>query len=367
MDFVLYISVIISVFYFISVVFSAIGFFILQNKKVKKNNTDVKVSIVIAARNEEANLKTCLQSILTQNYKQEYFEVIVVNDHSIDNTERVVKGFNNSQIKLLNLTGKEGKKAALAYGVSNAQHEIILTTDADCIVPSSWIEQCVNNYDEENTMLIGPLEFVKQRSFLYFFQQLDMFAMHGIGFGFSFFKQPILNNAANLSFKKDVFTALNGYDNKKTPSGDDVFLLEKFKKNKLSIKGVLNYDFIVKTNAQNTFKEFINQRIRWSSKSKFYSDKLLVFLSITVLLENILQLFIYCQVMLIEKYRMIYIILLLSKWLIDFILLFLVSTFYKKRSVLLYFIPVQLIYPIYILGISLVSNLMSYEWKGRKY
>jgi hypothetical protein len=72
-------------------------------------------------------------------------------------------------------------------------------------------------------------------------------------------------------------------------------------------------------------------------------------------------------VLLGEKYRNYYIFLLLSKWLIDFILLFLVAAFFNRKKSMLYFIPVQVIYPFYILGVSVASIFLKFEWKGRKY
>jgi cellulose synthase/poly-beta-1,6-N-acetylglucosamine synthase-like glycosyltransferase len=225
----------------------------------------------------------------------------------------------------------------------------------------------VNNIEKDADMLLGPIVFEQKAGFLNAFQQLDMVAMQTFEFGMLHFNRPILNNGANLSFRKNKYNAVNGYDSYNTPSGDDVFLLEKFNVQRLKIKGLLNKHFIVETDATNNCSEFLHQRIRWASKSKFYKGRFLQLLSISIFFQNIIQLFIYSQVLLSENFTNIYIILLLSKWLIDFILLFLVATFFDRSKSLLYFIPVQIIYPFYIVGVSVASIFLKFEWKGRKY
>ena len=158
-----------------------------------------------------------------------------------------------------------------------------------------------------------------------------------------------------------------GFDKFNTPSGDDIFLLEKLTSKNKNVKGLLKKDFIVETAAESTFLGFLNQRLRWSSKAKYYKSKLLLFFSSIILIQNISFLFICFGILLVEKFRMILIILLCSKWLIDFILLFLVASFYHRKKVLFYFIPVQIVYPFYIVLVWIASITMKFEWKGRKF
>lgn len=345
-----------------------IGFVRQKNRPYPSPTTPpLKISVIIPVRNEETYIEACVQSLLHQNYKHEDYEIIIVNDHSTDQTIPLLTAMTSPLIRALHLKDKSGKKEALRYGIKKAQHDIIVTTDADCQAPVDWLKTIAATLNEDADMLLGPISFKSEVGFLNAFQQLDMMAMQAAEFGGLHFYQPILNNAANLSFKKDKYLQVKGYDNYKTPSGDDVFLLEKFNANQFLITGVLKNDFVVETAPTHKTKELLNQRVRWASKSKFYQNKILIFYALTIVFQNLIQLFIYYHVLFIEKFRMIYIILLLTKWLIDFILLFLVATFFKRKSALLYFIPVQLIYPFYIMGVSIASTFMKYEWKGRKY
>jgi len=72
---------------------------------------NVKVSVIIPARNEEENILQCLASISRQTYAKELTEVIVVNDHSTDNTETIIRSFTGLNIKLINLRDHVGNDA----------------------------------------------------------------------------------------------------------------------------------------------------------------------------------------------------------------------------------------------------------------
>ncbi|MDG1477866.1 MAG: glycosyltransferase [Vicingaceae bacterium] len=366
------ILLLITIVYFISMIWVIIGFNKIKAKQNDSfsNTKAVKVSVIIPFRNEQENLHSCLKSIQNQNFDSNSFEVILVNDHSIDESVKIVENFiasSNINIRLTSLTDQTSKKEALKQGIKLAANPIIATTDADCVLPNNWLKNIQSHYSRENDMLLGPVMFKSESGFLSAFQTLDMLAIQGVEFGALGFNQPILNNAANLSYSSDSFNKIGGFDSFDTPSGDDIFLLEKFKSQDFKIKGLLSNDFIVETKSENNWFTFFNQRVRWSSKSKHYSDKLLLFFSGLILIQNIALLFIYLGILFVENQRLSFLFLLLTKWLIDFILLFLVASFFKRKKAMFYFIPAQILYPIYVVIIWISSVLLKFEWKGRKY
>jgi Glycosyltransferases, probably involved in cell wall biogenesis len=128
-----------------------------QPKKIKP-----RISVVVAARNEEKDIEKCLQSLLKQTYPTNSYEIIIVDDGSTDKTASIVKSFSErfANIHLLSLMfdseQKIGRKPiALAKGIAQASGEIILTTDADCIVPLRWIEIMVNHFEEGVVFVAG--------------------------------------------------------------------------------------------------------------------------------------------------------------------------------------------------------------------
>lgn len=339
----------------------------IKNSKQSNTKNECSLSVVIAARNEEENIKDCIDSLLKQNYPKDKFEVLLVDDDSDDETLELILKINHPNIKVLKLENKQGKKEALKHGIDHTKFNYVVMTDADCVFNVNWLKTIANTISQNTSMLIGPVVYKEKSNFLNSFQQLDMMAMQTFTFGMMSLGKPILNNAANLVINKDIYKDVKGHDDYKTPSGDDVFLLEKLTKKSVKIAGYLSREGTVETKAQPTLKEFLNQRLRWASKSKFYQSPYLIFISFLVLLENLNLIFIYSHVLLIGTNRTVYIILLISKWLIDFILLFLISTFYKRRKALIYYIASQLVYPIYVVGIGLASFFVKFEWKGRKY
>jgi len=359
------------------VYFWAIAWIILGLVKISRNGEkqhenilENKISVIVPVRNEAKTIVKCLKAIQNQNFGRDSFEVIIVNDHSTDNTLVVIKDFienTDLNIELYSLSDNTSKKEALALGIEKSKYDLIATTDADCIVKKDWLTYISNAIGEHCDMLLGPVMFQESHRLLGGFQTLDMLALQGIEFGALAFQTPILNNAANLAYSKKTFKGLGGLDNFNTPSGDDVFLLEKFQSKGKRIRGVFLRDFIVETAPQISLSSLFQQRLRWASKSKYYTNKSLLFFSTLILIENLTIIFIYFGIPLVEKYRFYLGILLFSKWLIDFILLFLMADFFKRRSALFYFIPVQILYPIYIVLIGLASMFMKFEWKDRNF
>jgi glycosyltransferase involved in cell wall biosynthesis len=128
------------------------------------------VTILIAARNEERNISGLLKSLEVQSYPPSKFEVIIINDFSNDRTVEFAKksatGLYNFTILTPDFRPETGhKKHALAFGISNAQGSIILTTDADCIVGKEWIKTMVSYFDENTALVSGPVRMKTSDNF----------------------------------------------------------------------------------------------------------------------------------------------------------------------------------------------------------
>ncbi|MEM7330880.1 MAG: glycosyltransferase family A protein [Chloroflexota bacterium] len=107
------------------------------------------ISIIIPAYNAEKTLGSCLQALKAQTVQQPY-EIIVVDDASIDQTAAVAQ--QHSAI-LLKLPQNRGAAAARNLGLKHAQGDIICFTDADCLPRPNWLEQMIQPFD--NPEIIG--------------------------------------------------------------------------------------------------------------------------------------------------------------------------------------------------------------------
>ncbi|HEX5625111.1 MAG TPA: glycosyltransferase, partial [Saprospiraceae bacterium] len=177
------------------------------------------VSIVIAARNEEKHVVSCVQSCLNQNYPPHLLEVIVVDDQSEDDTNDLLEAIEDPRFKLMRLgvyrrtTIKGSKKKALAYGIHHASGTIICTTDADCLVPPDWVRHMVSRFAEPQVRLVsGPVGIHHPEKAIHYFQALD-FSANGLING-SGLQSGLhhLCNGANLAYRKSDFLEQDAFE-----------------------------------------------------------------------------------------------------------------------------------------------------------
>lgn len=343
-------------------------------------NAEVKIAVVIAARNEEKNIRTCLLSVLNQKFSNELFEVIVVDDHSNDATASLVEELMQkySNLKLIRLSGpdQQGKKNAIKKGIANSQSELIVTTDADCIVTENWLSSIASFYVQTKAkMIVGPVVIQNDNSFFEKMQSLELVALIASGAGSLHYNRPVMCNGANLVFERNVFNEVSGYDGiDGISTGDDVLLMYKIeKKHPGSIRFLKDKESLVSTSAQHSLKSFFHQRKRWASKPFEMLNFSTRYLSLLVFFTNLIAILLICSLFCCQKnefyplFSKICLILLGIKCFIDFLLLFLASSFFDKRRLLWYFLPEQFIYMFYVVVVGLMSFNRSYSWKGRNY
>ncbi|MBN2354774.1 glycosyltransferase [candidate division KSB1 bacterium] len=252
----------------------------LRQNRIHPLTEDVKkVSVIVAARNEEQNIAYCLGSLLKQTYPREYFEVIVVDDHSQDRTKLIVKDcaqkFSNIRMAtsppLLPQTSP--KKAAIATGINMAQGEILMFTDADCAVPPNWIELFVECYTEQTGAVASWVLPLESNKLLTRIETLDALAYQLVGAGAIGIGRPFLANGANFSYRRDLFFVVEGFkDIQELGSGDDDLFLQKlYQRNAKKTMFLQDSRAIITTLPNDCWRDFFRQRIRWSSKTMAYS------------------------------------------------------------------------------------------------
>lgn len=340
------------------------------------------ISVIIPARNEERNIGHCLDSLLRQDYPSHLFEVIVIDDHSTDNTVSIVESIHeaNPGIRLIRLSDytkgaviNSYKKKAIAIGIEHAQGTLIATTDADCTVPEKWLETIGYCFlTQQPAMIAAPVCFdissanhFLQKVF-FIFQSLDFMTLQGITGAAIHKKLHYLANGANLAYTKKVFEMVNGFkgiDN--IASGDDILLMEKigFDQN---IQYLKNKSAIVTTCPEPTIRTFLNQRIRWAGKSSAYSDKKIKLVLVLVYLVNV-WLIAAAAGAIISKIPLLYfLILFFAKIFTDLFFLFPVGHFFGQRKLVWWLILLEPFHVIYIIIAGWLGAFGSYSWKGRK-
>jgi cellulose synthase/poly-beta-1,6-N-acetylglucosamine synthase-like glycosyltransferase len=340
----------------------------------------VKITVVIPARNEESNIRHCLDSVINQTYTAESYEVIVVDDLSTDTTATLVKSY-GEKVKLISLkdhldspTINSYKKKAIEIAIAQSTGDIIVITDADCIVPATWLQNiagCFAGKNESVVFVVAPVAFTVENKFLHIFQWLDFMTLQGITGASVFKKIHSMCNGANLAYSKKAFYEVNGFEGiDHIASGDDMLLMHKiFNRYPNGITFLKSPQAIVSTRPMDTVKAFFHQRIRWASKADKYDDKrifvvllLVYFFNVLLLILPILSLFHNYQLPLLY----FWIVLLIGKTIVELLFLYPVAKFFNQQQLLWWFPVAQPFHIVYTVIAGWLGKFGSYQWKERK-
>jgi biofilm PGA synthesis N-glycosyltransferase PgaC len=363
--------------YVLSLVMLLIGFRKLPLFTAEELPEKTKFSIVIPFRNETENLQGLLESLQNLKYPSQLFEVIFVDDASEDNSVEIINqtlnkngSLENFQIIKNERQSASPKKDAITAAIAISKNEWILTTDADCILPSTWLKAYDSFIQTNRTALVaGPILYKSNESIHGQFQKFDGLSLQLVTMGSFGLQTPILCNGANLAYKKEAFYSVQGFaKNNHIASGDDIFILEKILK--IAPKAVhflKSEEAIVETLPQNSWTGLIDQRIRWTSKTAKQKSSFSKPLGVLVFIANSLILvgLIYCIIK--PDFSPYYLSFLVAKVSIDFYVIKMSNTFYKSKINITAFLLSAFSYPIVTVIVVFGSLKGTYSWKGRKF
>lgn len=356
--------------YLIFITSFTIGLNSLKEKFYNYNkNLTTKVSVLIAARNEEDNIEKLLESLCNQSYNKDLFEVIIVDDHSTDNTKDIIKRYiNNRDIDLKIIEADNiGKKAAISQALHSAVNKLVIVTDADCILNKLWIESIVGYYQENDCkMILAPVLLSPAENLFEKMQVLEHISLIGSTAGSAAIGFPVMCNGANMAYEREA--ALEVEKSRRDfniPSGDDMFLLEQFVKKfgSKNVKFLLCKDSIVNTKTCKTVKDFFRQRQRWVSKSKFYTNWKIIFTALVVLFFNLSIISLFLGAFFIPALWSLYFLLTILKFFIDFPLLKFTANFMNQSNLLKWTFLLEFIYPFYAVFTGISGLLINVKWK----
>jgi len=335
-------------------------------------------SIIIPARNEAKGIEHCIRTILNSTYPASLTELIVVDDHSTDNTAEIVLQLQHeySNLQLIHLEEyldgnpmNAYKKKAIEVAISKTKGEWIITTDADCNAPAQWLH-LYDAYIQQNkpVFVAAPVMFTHTTGVLSLFQLLDFMSLQGITAAAVSAGYHTMCNGANLAYRKDVFYEVGQFKGiDELASGDDMLLMYKIKQ---QYPGRLGYLFhsgaIVTTEPMHSWSSFINQRIRWASKADRYKDKSVFRILALVYAVNLALLILLPVNLFVEGEIAHWLTLLLIKTIIELSFMRLIARFYQQQDVLLYFPLMQPLHLLYTVIAGWLGKFGTYKWKGRK-
>jgi biofilm PGA synthesis N-glycosyltransferase PgaC len=363
--------------YMVFSIFLQIGWKNISIETILPNyKPNLAVAIILTARNEEKNLASILEQLLKQDYPKALLQVYLADDVSTDSTKQIflkyIKSYPNIFFNVeLNPMYQEwkGKKKWIASAIDTTQATFILTTDADCSIPNTWVTAMVQSYELKHVQFVsGPVAMIGNTNFMSSFQKIEFLSLIGSGASAIGLEKPLMCNGANIGYARAAYYTVGGFiGNESISSGDDEFLMHKMY-TKLGTKAVIfckNQSAIIHTKPAASWNEFYHQRKRWASKWESYSLGHVKWIAICVFLFHLILL-ISTVLAVIPSFTWQGAVFLWGiKIVFDYFYLKSIASFlsidFKKST----FINAVLLYPFYVVGFGLAGRFGTYTWKER--
>jgi cellulose synthase/poly-beta-1,6-N-acetylglucosamine synthase-like glycosyltransferase len=366
-------SVLLLLCYSAIILFFLKGWLALKTGVQMQKDFKTTVTVLIPVRNEAKHIATLLKSLQAQHYPISLFKIILIDDHSTDQTASIAASLELQNLQIINLALENPinsyKKKAISTAIAYCDSELIITTDGDCNMGPDWISSIVSLYEQENCQLISaPVAYHQEKNMAEKMQTVEFELLIAAGAACIQNKFPNTCNGANLAYSRSVFHEVGGFKGiDDVASGDDELLLHKiFRHYPNGLRFLKDERAIVYTEAKANLSGFFQQRKRWASKSVKYADKRMVALVSTIYLFN-LMLFVQLGLVCFASAKPLALLLMIGvKLLLDGSLIYQSLRFFNKRKFILLLPFVEFFYMIYILIIGIIANIGgAYEWKGR--
>jgi cellulose synthase/poly-beta-1,6-N-acetylglucosamine synthase-like glycosyltransferase len=353
-------------FYFAVLVWLQSGF---NRLKPGSNVQRPFVSVIIAARNEVEDIGSCLESLVAQDYPADKHEFIIVNDRSGDRTPYIVDEFvrRDNRFQLLTIsdthTDMARKKWALHRGIEQARGEIILTTDADCVVKPGWISSMIRYFTDDVGLVAGfsPLDRIDIPSVFHRLIRLDGLALAGVAAGSFGAGMPLTCNGRNLAYRKSVYEEVGGFSAIGSfISGDDDLFMHLVRRNtRWHLRYNIDAASAVSSRPLTDFIQFVHQRLRHASKTRHYPVGLTMGL-VAVYLFNLFLL----TVVFVPKMWPVFIVIFGMKSILEFCLVLRMVRMFRLQGWLRFFPLAMLLHVPYVVVFGLWGLLGRFKWKG---
>jgi cellulose synthase/poly-beta-1,6-N-acetylglucosamine synthase-like glycosyltransferase len=339
-----------------------------------------KVTVVIAARNEEKDLPLLLEDLEKQTYPRDILEIIIANDHSEDQTGQIIDSFSRKDSRFIHVPvtlyepGFTAKKNALTQALRQASGEIILTTDADCRVHPAWVETMASFFTPDTGLVAGFSQLSdpeKHESLFEKLQAVDFLMLMGAAQGSANWDHGLAASGQNLAYRKKVYDEVGGFQRiGRRISGDDVLFLQLVRKmTRWKVRFASSETAYNRTRAESSFRAFVHQRRRWASNAAYQwrLNKPFFMYVITTFLTNLILLISLPTVMLMPALVPGFLAAWIVKALSENLLFSRSCRIYRRSDLYSAFLLWFLCQIPYVVIVGLTGTLGGFTWKGREH
>jgi cellulose synthase/poly-beta-1,6-N-acetylglucosamine synthase-like glycosyltransferase len=327
-----------------------------------------RVSVVVAARDEEEGIGDCVASLAGLDYPRDMLEVIVVNDGSRDRTAEIVERWSeqNPQIKLVNAEPGSGqllgKANALAQGIERSHGDILMFTDADCTVPTTWVRDIVSHYQNDVGVVAG-FTYLENTAIFSGIQALDWFMLFGAAASTAAWNIPLTAVGNNLSIRRSAYDAIGGYRNLPFSVTEDYTLVQTvWQKTGLKVRYSLDPGTLVGSKPCPDWTSLFHQKQRWGvgGLDMVFRGILVMAVPFAMHLLTLVGLF--------QVSVLLLVLGIAAKFLADLYFLWKPIRIFKKFHLTKYFLAFEVYFTVYELIIPFLALLSKrVVWKQRAF
>lgn len=230
-------------------------------------NTE-SISVIICYHNETENVKASIEALRVQSRKN--LEFVLVNDLSTDDTLELLTANLLDKAKIIQNDKKhKGKKLALSKGISHANNNWLLMTDADCIVPIEWADTMAN-YTGKGKIVLGYAPLDRSHTLIGKFARYETYYTALQYLSFALAGSPYMGVGRNLMYHRSIFDKAGGFSTHMDIASGDDDLLINYSANASNTAICIDPKSFVYSPGKNTLKSFIRQKTRHVSSSHRY-------------------------------------------------------------------------------------------------
>jgi biofilm PGA synthesis N-glycosyltransferase PgaC len=239
-----------------------------------------RASVVVAAKDEERNLPALLASLEVQSLRD--FDILLVDDRSRDGTAALMEAFRDrhgGRVTVLRNREEPGslnpKQAALDIAARRAGGEVLVFTDADCVVPPQWLEGLLSYFrDPRVGIVFGQIALGAPRGggFLARFQAFDQPLIHQWNSGTAGLGMPGSCFGNNLAARRVVLEELGGFRGLGDTLTEDAALVTAAAKRGWRVRVSTRRSTMIFTRPQGSWGELLNQHLRWNTGAFYHQD-----------------------------------------------------------------------------------------------
>lgn len=329
-----------------------------------------KISLIVAARNESENIAGCIKALAQIDYPKDKLEIILVNDNSTDNTRDIMmrESYGYQSFKVIDSRPSvsinlKGKANAIDTAIEHCSGEIIVSTDADCLVPENWAKSIVRYYSGNTGMVCGFTEIESKGSIFAKLQNIDWMYLLTLASASAGLKMIMSCVGNNLSFSKRAYFGAGGYSSIGFSVTEDLALMRKVNSHKkYDILFPVDKDCLVRTLPCKNLSELFSQKRRWF-RGGIGINFLGYILGAELYLTNIILLF----GLFFLSFKL-YLILISIKCFAELMLLGKTFQRLSMNHLYKYYLPFILYFAFY--GLTLPLSFLfdrKINWKGRKF